>query len=48
MRSMFPLFLRENNDKLDLVNEFINEIVEEKRINLKNISKDFFIFYYEY
>ena len=39
-----PSLSERNNDKLDLVNEFINEIVEEKRINLKNISKDFLSF----
>jgi len=39
-----PSLIERIKDKDGLINEFINEIILEKKLNLKNISKDFFSF----
>ena len=39
-----PALSERKDDKVDLVNEFINEIIEGKKISVRNISKSFFSF----
>ena len=39
-----PSLFERTKDKDDLINEFVNDIVKKKKINFKNISKDFLSF----